>query len=261
MADVTAAVIRAALRARFPKDAFALLEEVRSGTGYSRQARYADALVCSCWPSRGLWIAGVEIKVSRSDWQRELREPAKSSDIQGWCDYWWIAAPAGVVRAGELPVTWGLLEYDASARAKSKLAVKVAAPKLAPEALTASFVASVMRSCASVQRDAVSRAVNAAVAQTRSECDGARVAALEARLQTAERKASHSVRDAEKLLAAESELRELRALIGLHFGEGVARAPELLRAAAAFGRLDTDRVALALREAAAKLDRIKEEMT
>lgn len=146
MTKVTTADIRAALRVHFPDGAHAVLEEVRNGTGYRRRERYADALVCSCWPSRGLWLAGVEIKVSRSDWRKELEQPDKSAEIQRWCDYWWIAAPKGLVKNGELPVTWGLLEYDTKARTKSKISVVVQAPKLEPHPLSIEFVASVLRS-------------------------------------------------------------------------------------------------------------------
>jgi len=43
------------------------------------------------WPSGGLEIHGHEVKVSRSDWLRELKEPEKrpSSSVReplvGWC--------------------------------------------------------------------------------------------------------------------------------------------------------------------------------
>ena len=48
-------------------DAHAWLTEVNNSTGARGGRQYADAIVCSCWPSRGLWLAGVEVKVARGD--------------------------------------------------------------------------------------------------------------------------------------------------------------------------------------------------
>jgi hypothetical protein len=124
----------------FTAPAHAILREVRNGTGYGRQDRSADALVISLWPSRGIWFGGVEVKVARSDWQRELKDPEKSAEIQKWCDYWWVAAPEGVVLEGEVPETWGWIEVS-----KGKTTVRKSAPKLTAEALSTKFVAAILR--------------------------------------------------------------------------------------------------------------------
>ena len=145
--EVSSAQVLAALReGPFRAPAFAFLQEVRNGTGYGRQERYADALAVSCWPSRGLFIAGIEVKVSRQDWKRELDDPAKSADIQRWCDYWWIAAPPDVVVLAEVPETWGLYVVDGK-----KVTVAKEAPKLTPEPLTTRFVASILRNAGADQ--------------------------------------------------------------------------------------------------------------
>jgi hypothetical protein len=208
---VTAADIRAALRLHFPNGSHAVLEEVRNGTGYRRTERYADALVCSCWPSRGLWLAGVEIKVSRSDWRKELEQPDKSAEIQKWCDYWWIAAPKGLVKDGELPVTWGLLEYDAKARAKSKIAIAVQAPKLDALALSIEFVASVLRSATKLRDDEILAIRNESWQQARKELGEldeltTKLAQAESRIRLLE----HYEKDAKLLRAEVRELREQR---------------------------------------------------
>lgn len=124
----------------FRVPAHAWLYEVRNQTGYNRQERYADALVVSLWPSRGIWIGGIEVKVSRSDWRKELDDPTKSSEIQRFCDRWWVAAPAGVVEEAEVPENWGYFLIDGK---KAKEIKK--APELTPEPLTKGFVASVLR--------------------------------------------------------------------------------------------------------------------
>jgi len=98
------------LRQRYMMPAFVLLEEVRNGTGYAKALRSADAVVLSAWPSRGVWMAGFEVKSSRQDWQRELDDPAKAAAFFDYCDYWWlVAGDENIVRPGELPKTWGLL--------------------------------------------------------------------------------------------------------------------------------------------------------
>lgn len=154
------------LEKRFPAPAFAILPQVRNGTGFARaRARTADALAISCYPSRGLYATGVEIKVSTSDWRKELANPHKAGDIQKFCRYWYVAAPAGVVPVGEVPDAWGLIECHANRTVETK-----AAPRLEdeqpPDWL---FAASVIRSAAScmVTRDEMQRQLDAAFEKSR----------------------------------------------------------------------------------------------
>lgn len=103
----------ARLASAFPSPAHTLLCQVRNGTGYARRrTRTADAIAVSTWPSRGLYFAGIEIKVARHDWKRELADPQKADDFHKYCRYWWVAAPAGVVELPEVPETWGYLEVS-----------------------------------------------------------------------------------------------------------------------------------------------------
>lgn len=127
----------------FREPAHAWLYEVRNGTGYNRSERYADALVVSLWPSRGIWFAGIEVKSHRSDWLRELDDPQKAAAIQRWCHYWWVAAPPGVVEVAEVPERWGYYEVD-----ERKAKCVKDAPRLEPESLDAGFVASCLRNAA-----------------------------------------------------------------------------------------------------------------
>ncbi|MBW2673476.1 MAG: hypothetical protein JRD89_08705 [Deltaproteobacteria bacterium] len=134
--------MRKLLLRRFDAPAWAVLFEVKSSTGYANgEPRSADAVAISLWPSRGLAIHGVEIKVHRSDWLRELKKPNKSEAVQKHCDFWWIAAPKGVVEVDELPPTWGLLEVSG----KRGLVAKRQAPELAAKPLDLGFVASLGR--------------------------------------------------------------------------------------------------------------------
>jgi len=92
------------------------------------------------FPSRGLAIHGVEIKVSRSDWLSELKKPGKSAPIQQYCDFWWLAAPKDVLKIDELPMTWGYLELQGS-----RLVAVKKAPQLTPKALDREFAAALIR--------------------------------------------------------------------------------------------------------------------
>lgn len=129
-----------ALRDKYPEGPYAFLEQVANGTGWKAN-RWADAIAFSLWPSRGLTLHGFEIKVSRSDWVRELKDPAKSADIQGYCDHWSIVAPDGLIPVHELPPTWGLLEVTD----KRKIVVTHPATSLQANPLDRSIVAALLR--------------------------------------------------------------------------------------------------------------------
>lgn len=130
---------RAMVRKRFDAPEWACMLEVAPNTGGG--TRYADAVAVNLWSSRGHAVIGMEIKVSRSDWLRELKKPEKAeTSVYRFCDKWYLVAPKGVVKDGELPQTWGLLELRASG-----LVEVVAAPKLEPVPVSKGFFASLIR--------------------------------------------------------------------------------------------------------------------
>lgn len=99
------------LRHRYPQPEWAFLTQVRSQTGFSqKQLRTADAIAINTYPSRGMAMHGFEIKVSRTDWLKELQSPDKSIEMQQYCDYWWIVVnDKDIVKTSELPDNWGLI--------------------------------------------------------------------------------------------------------------------------------------------------------
>lgn len=104
--------IRSAMSKRWAEPEWAIMWEVGQGTG-AKSGRYADAVMMSLWPSRGLELHGVEIKVSRSDWKREAADPSKAEAIARFCDRWWVHTPEGVVDdISDVPPMWGLREWD-----------------------------------------------------------------------------------------------------------------------------------------------------
>lgn len=71
-----------------------------------------DFLSVACWQSMDYIVHGHEIKVSRSDWLREIKSPHKSLTTKRMCDMWWLAAPKGIAKEEEIPEDWGFLEWN-----------------------------------------------------------------------------------------------------------------------------------------------------
>ncbi len=132
--------IMIALRERYAGGDWAFLVEVPNGTGAAK-SRSADAIAMSLWPSRGLDLQGFEVKSSRADWIKELKEPGKAEAICKFCDRWWIVVgDKKIVQPGELPPTWGLMVPRGD-----KLVVEVDAPKLESQPITRAFLAGLFR--------------------------------------------------------------------------------------------------------------------
>lgn len=111
---MTAADVREALLGRWPPAEYLSIYEAPQDSG--RQGRKLDVVVVSLWNSRGLELDGVEIKVSMSDWKRELDNPDKADWWWKRVHRFWIAAPADVARKikPQLPTNWGLLSVGES---------------------------------------------------------------------------------------------------------------------------------------------------
>lgn len=121
---------------------WAFFREVRSSTGFANGQRSADAIAMTLWPSRGLELNGFEVKVSRGDWLKELKNPEKAESVCKYCDRWWVVVgDKEIVKDGELPPTWGLMVP----RGKKSLVVSVKAPKLNPQDVDRDFLASLLR--------------------------------------------------------------------------------------------------------------------
>ena len=87
-------------------------EHIRIRAGF--EARTMDFLAVDTWESSmrsgSLTVHGVEVKVSRSDWLRERKNPDKSVQTMAYATNCWLAVPAlTVARPDELPDGWGLL--------------------------------------------------------------------------------------------------------------------------------------------------------
>lgn len=161
MAEWDAHRLRAQLKYMFPEESHALFWEVRNKTGYMTggRERYADAIAMSLWPSRGLDIIGFEIKVSRTDWQKELKDPSKSEALMQFCDKWYlVVGDKSIVHDGELPPTWGLI-----APKRTRLGIITPAPTLTPKPVSKPFLASILRASQRLQNESMQDMVAAQV--------------------------------------------------------------------------------------------------
>lgn len=137
---------------------YAIAEHVRSVAGFGgywnggQKLRTADLIVMDLWPSKGLNLIGHEVKVSRSDWLTELRDPDKADAFRRYMDRWYLVAPTGVVR-DDLPAGWGLIEIrsDYGGCVRSAV-VTVPAPVLTPEPLPKTMLAALLRATAKTAR-------------------------------------------------------------------------------------------------------------
>lgn len=130
-----------ALAARYEHPRYAFFSEVGNAVGFP--SNRLDALAMAMWRSLGLEIHGFEIKMHRSDWLRECKQPFKAEELYSYCDRWrLVLGDKSIVQVdqGELPITWGLLVP----RGKS-LRVEVQAKELKPVALDRKFLASILR--------------------------------------------------------------------------------------------------------------------
>lgn len=138
-----------ALHARYAKASqgqgirFAVAEQVRSSASFDAR-RVCDFMAQDLWRGGDLALHGHEVKVSRSDWLRELADPSKAETFRRYCDRWWlVVSDRAIVKPGELPAGWGLM-----ALSDGVLRVVKGAPKLTPEPLSVTFRAALLRATA-----------------------------------------------------------------------------------------------------------------
>lgn len=128
------------IRKRYPENEYALMEEVSDASGFNR-SRSADYIAVGLWPSRGLYINGIELKSFRSDWLSELKKPKKAENIFQYCDFFWLLTTDDTIaRIEEIPATWGWLCVSGG-----RIIIKKDAPKLTPVELTRHFICAMLK--------------------------------------------------------------------------------------------------------------------
>lgn len=93
-----------------------------------QQARRCDAVAIGMWKRSGYLIHGFEVKVSRGDWLRELKDTSKADPFMSQVDRWWlVTGDIDIAKPLEIPEYWGWMNA-------SKTGLRVQRP---PKALNA----------------------------------------------------------------------------------------------------------------------------
>lgn len=140
-----------------------IAEHVPQRPGHADGQRIADFIAIDCYSAPGTYywqkdarhlVHGFEIKVSRSDWLAELRDPSKAAAFIPYCHHWWlVAASRDVYQPDEIPEGWGVLVPTAAS-----LRIKIRAPSREAEAMPPAMVASFARAVAKTAVRAPERA-------------------------------------------------------------------------------------------------------
>lgn len=127
------------LKLRHPEDEgeWAHFVELNSDTGFSPSR--LDFFAIGCWSSTGHKTITYEIKVSRGDFKRELKNPHKRKRAEEVSTETYFATPLNLIQVEELPEGWGLIEAT-----RGGLRIKRHAPQRTAT-LNHSFVASLAR--------------------------------------------------------------------------------------------------------------------
>jgi len=157
---MTAADVREVLARHWPAGTYLSIPEAPPNA--MRQGRTLDLLVTSLWSSRGFEREGVEIKVSVSDWRRELADVAKAHWWWERVHRFWVAVPAKIAAsvAADLPTGWGLLSCSG---AGAKVLVKAVKHEAKPLAETTYL--GLLRAASGVGLNALQRARDAGFAE------------------------------------------------------------------------------------------------
>jgi hypothetical protein len=111
MAEFTAADVVRCLNAHYQERGWLAFAELRVGTGYGKDAETRlDYWAMEPLPSKRFRRVAFEIKVGRSDFLAELRQPLKRRRALLLSNEFYFITPPGLVKASELPPECGLAE-------------------------------------------------------------------------------------------------------------------------------------------------------
>ena len=88
-----------------------IFPELRLGSGYSDiSQRRIDMFMISS--DKGNYTTAFEIKVSRGDFLRDIKDEAKQRGARLYSSNFYYVAPKGMINPEEIPMWAGLMEYD-----------------------------------------------------------------------------------------------------------------------------------------------------
>lgn len=187
----------AALRATYSPPEWAVFTEVTDGTG-AHASRRADMIAMNLYPSKGLDLRCIEVKVSRSDLAAELRDPDKAETFAQFCDGFWLATPKGLVAPSDLPSPWGLIEVDGGGRARVAKKASVNPSPLPPSRM---FMAGLLRAASKVSEKEVVARITTAERAARARTEAALRPEIERAKDQARRDVARARETLDRLLA------------------------------------------------------------
>lgn len=123
--SITTPELEDLLASKYPRDRYALFFNVPDAVGTDSYRRI-DAVAVGLWRSVARQVNGFELKVSRSDWLREVKNVEKADPFIERCDYFWlVTASPSIAKMDEIPACWGWM-----AATKTGLRVQRPASKL-----------------------------------------------------------------------------------------------------------------------------------
>jgi len=146
--------------------------------------RRADLVHVGLWASRGAGGIDVcELKTSRSDFRREIDQPAKAEAWWPYSSRFWIVSPSvEVTPPGELPPGWGLMVPGRARRFKTVVAPAEREPKI-----TTGLLVTLLKATETTRVNAVERERDRLRAAHRQEMQEVRREAQMRALPSAER--------------------------------------------------------------------------
>lgn len=104
---ITTPALELLLREKYQRDRYALFFNVPDAVSLDARRRI-DAVAVGIWRSVGRDISGFELKVSRSDWLREVKQVDKADPFIKVCDFFWlVTADEKIAKLNEIPACWG----------------------------------------------------------------------------------------------------------------------------------------------------------
>ena len=123
-------------------DRYVRAEHARYPSSFGTATRIADYIVLDTYG--GSRVLGFEVKVSRSDWLAELRDPTKADEWKRHCHAWYLVVPDTSIVRSDLPDDWGLMAPNAA----GSLTIRHHSTLPDPQPMTVDVLASLGRSIA-----------------------------------------------------------------------------------------------------------------
>ena len=145
MNNITTADIKEYLRFKYSglKRQYIFFEELPTFTGYGD--RFFDFWVMDCFNSHNYKKTAFEIKISRNDFFKELKQPEKRRAAIGYSNEYYFITPKNLVKPEEVPIDCRLIEVYFNKYNVISARTKIKAPQHEPIRPNWSFIAVILR--------------------------------------------------------------------------------------------------------------------